>query len=434
MKFRKESTASPNMELLSRRSSTSKLSTFKRTKSFRASVRLMSKIRNHTNLNLNQMSPVSLHPKGPEPKTSQWSLPFFQKKEESSEGSKKTAKVAKTSRARQKTDDKSETLDAKLRASTESSKIAKDVKQKLSLANRIMGRHRKGSQDGDKITDKHESQVSSKSSSNELLPEVQLEDPEKVSGKRVYPIHPAGEYNSYENPTFCLDSSIDSSVSSFFHEVQPGDLDALEQSIKGGSSKENSSEVKIFDLTIVVDSEKNNEPLSADNKALSANNDLNMESRHSKNNKSFRRCCQVRTDSRKIGETKYDNYQRMDQENPTENKLSISGVVLRSSRNKLDETGYDTRCDLRGVDDPLSEKVSANSSKFTRPRTVDNIANFWSGGRSSFRVKRTGRKKVSQESKELESVSHDRVLVTTTSGSSRSLSPCRKWRSAYSRF
>ena len=438
MKFRKESTASPKMELLSRRSSTSKLTTFKRTKSFRASVRLMSKIRNHTNLNLNQISsPVSVPPKGAEAKISHWSLPFLQKKVEPSEGSKKTEEIPQKSRAREMTDDKSEIPDIEIGASTESSKIAKDLKQKLSLANRIMGRHRKGSQDGDKVADKHESRESSKSASSELLREVQLQDSEQLSGKRVYPIHPAGEHNSYENPTFCLDSSIDSSVSTFFHEVQPGDLDAdVELSLKKDSNKENSSEVKNINskkvevLTIVVDSEKVNETLSANNEALSANNDLNMASRHSKNNKSLRRYCRVRTDSRKIGETKYDNYQRIVEEDEGEKAFSISGVVLRSSMNKLDEAGSSTRCESRGVKEPLCEKVSANSSKFLRPRTVDNIANFWNGSRSSFRVKGTSRKKASQEPKDLESDSHDLVLVTTTSGSSRFLSPCKKWRSA----
>lgn len=53
MKFKKSSSVSPKMELLTRRShATGAKSTFKRSRSFRASVKLMSKIRNHGNLRI----------------------------------------------------------------------------------------------------------------------------------------------------------------------------------------------------------------------------------------------------------------------------------------------------------------------------------------------------------------------------------------------
>ena len=422
MKFKKGTSSSPKMELLSHRSSTSRLSTFKRTKSFRASVRLMSKIRNHTNLNLNRsLSPVSLHSKTSETRSNQWSLSFLQKKVESFEKSKKTDPISEKCRAGQKTGVKSHSLNSEI---TESNKISKDLKQKLSLTNRIMGRHKKTSQDNDKISGKHESQESSKSLNYEHLREVQPKDAEKISREKLYPIHPGGQCNSYENPTFCLDSSIDSSVSSFLYEVQPEDLDDVENSTKKNSSKDDHPEINSLDskktemLTIVVDSERN-DIILGDNEVLKENNDVTR--RNSRINKSLRSCCRTKEESRKIEETKYNNYERLGEEN----EFSFNRVVLRSARDKLDETGFDTRCESRGVEEPLRDKVSANSSKFLRPRTVDNIANFWSGGRSSFRVKRTNRKKVTHETRDLESISHDQVLMTTTSGSSRSLSPCK---------
>lgn len=53
MKFRKTTSVSPKMELLSRRNHATKTkSTFKRSRSFRASVKLMSKIRNTGNLRI----------------------------------------------------------------------------------------------------------------------------------------------------------------------------------------------------------------------------------------------------------------------------------------------------------------------------------------------------------------------------------------------
>lgn len=67
MKFRKATVSSPKMELLPRRSTSSKVSNFKRSKSFRASVKLMSKIRNQAHHRVTssfELSPVSLDPKG----------------------------------------------------------------------------------------------------------------------------------------------------------------------------------------------------------------------------------------------------------------------------------------------------------------------------------------------------------------------------------
>lgn len=383
MKFRKDSSSSPKMDLLSRRSSTGRLSTFKRTKSFRASVRIMSKIRNHTNPNQSTISPQVKE--SVTKTTTQWTLPFLQKKQQQQSESEKKNKT------QEKIDTEKQNIE--LTSSIESIKIAKDLKQKLSLTNRIMGKNRKVTQNNNNKhnINKHERQETSKSTSEQLGKSHYSQDTKKISEKREYPVYPTGEYNSYENPTFCLDSSIDSSVNDFFFPVKSDD--------KNNLNNEKKFELKINDemlksstetLTILVDSKRDNE----------------INNQHFKSEEK---------------EQKYNNYRSMNDE------ANGKSIVLRNNNNssrinKINESEYDnTQYELCRVDVPLCEKVTVNNSKFLRPRTVDNITNFWNGGRSSFRVKKINHKKEVQESKKLESIIHDRVSMTTTLGSSRFL-------------
>lgn len=419
MKFRKETSSSPKMDLLTRRSSTGRLSTFKRTKSFRASVRIMSKIRNHTSIALNQntnqnnQSTVSPQAKESVAKTSHWTLPFLQKKTQSESISNK---IDSKNKAQGKIDNNPESRIIELTTSVESVKIAKDLKEKVSLANRIMGKNRKHLPNN-KISNNHENREFIESTTSEKVGKSHSQDKGKISGKREYPVYPTGEYNSYENPTFCLDSSIDSSVTSFFFKVQSEDLDNVKKSDERNETfSEVKRELKSETLTIVVDSKRDNETLCVINDVACHHH------YYGRNKKKTKNCCQTKEQLWRDDETKYNNYREIGDE---ENGIPINRVILTSERDKIDEADNDTRYESRRVEEPHCEKVSANSSKFLRPRTVDNIANFWNGGRSSFRVKKINHKKSLQESKNLESIIHDRVLVTTTSGSSRSLSLTR---------
>ncbi|XP_046739893.1 uncharacterized protein LOC124407632 isoform X1 [Diprion similis] len=62
MKFRKTASTSPKMELLSRRSSSNPISSLKRSRSVRASLKLVSKIRSHANSMIVVQPPSSLYP------------------------------------------------------------------------------------------------------------------------------------------------------------------------------------------------------------------------------------------------------------------------------------------------------------------------------------------------------------------------------------
>ncbi|XP_043479149.1 uncharacterized protein LOC122509277 isoform X4 [Leptopilina heterotoma] len=387
MKFRKESSSnSPKMDLLSRRSSTGRLSTFKRTKSFRASIRIMSKIRNHTsadcsNQTTNQnQSTISPQSKETIIKTSQWTLPFLQKKQQSDSLSSNKIEVNKKNQSK-KNDDNSETRNIELLKNIESAKIAKDLKQKLSLTNRIMGRNRKGLQNNvnnnnnnnnNKRTDKREKSKSTPSS-EQFEKSHYSQNTEKITGKKEYPVYPTGEYNSYENPTFCLDSSIDSSVNEFFFPVKNDDFDTTVKNTPTIIINENLKS-SMETLTILVDSKR-------DNDKCSVINNFDRNEKKLSNDK-----------------TKYVN-----------NEENGNHVILRSTMNKINETANNSQCEV------TSEKVT--SAKFLRPRTVDNITNFLNGGRSSFRVKKINHKKEVHESKDPESIIHDRVSMTTTFGS-----------------
>lgn len=393
MKFRKVSSSnSPKMDLLSRRSSTGRLSTFKRTKSFRASIRIMSKIRNHTsadcsNQTTNQnQSTISPQSKETTIKTSQWTLPFLQKKQQSDSLSSNKIDTNQKNQAKNN-DNNSETRNIDLIKNIESAKIAKDLKQKLSLANRIMGRNRKGLQNNvnnnnnnndNKRTDKREKSKSTPTG-EQFEKSHYSQNTEKITGKNEYPVYPTGEYNSYENPTFCLDSSIDSSVNEFFFPVKSDDFVTTVNKSPTIIINENLKS-SMETLTILVDSKRDN------NEQCIVINNIDRNEKKSLTDK-----------------TKY-----------VKNEENENNVILRSAMNKINETTNNSQCEV------TAEKVT--SAKFLRPRTVDNITNFLNGGRSSFRVKKINHKKGVHESKDPESIIHDRVSMTTTFGSSRSLS------------
>ncbi|XP_076390562.1 ankyrin repeat and fibronectin type III domain containing protein wide awake isoform X1 [Megachile rotundata] len=388
MKFRKSSISSPKMELLSRRSSNDgRMSTLKRSRSFRASMKLMSKLKSHANLRLNRnagfdLSPVAVRDQRSKKRRNK--LSSFEESSSSPVADTESNVIENPARSEEKILDDLEKDSVSLNE-LESRRISKELKNKLCLTDRIMRRNRK---DTEKAPKKSAGPLSPKVThifrwkSNEESPTTEKKD-----------VHV-----SYENPTFCLDSSLDSSVSSFLFDPENSSRIASEIECNDEMSSERSHQDPV--LTLLVDSRR---PYANETVFEGAAN-----FQCNKNNRpSFR--------------------------SPKARSLSVNDVVLQEDEEiakSLDLNEYRTNfCCQSHRDDDLSSKerkasekmrkTSVCSSKSCRIRTVDNIANFWTNGRgSSFRNKvSVGRKKSIKDSRDHESIGQDRQLVTTTSGS-----------------
>ncbi|XP_071870458.1 ankyrin repeat and fibronectin type III domain containing protein wide awake isoform X1 [Bombus fervidus] len=404
MKFRKLSASSPKMELLSRRSSSDRMSTLKRSRSFRASIKLMSKLRNHASLRLNSgfdLSPLPL--RNTKKRRNQTSLveettwptrsleiPPNDPSKDSSKDSDRSLNSLSTSPSLGHSISSSE---------LESRKITRDLKSKLCLTDRIMGKSRK------------EQEKSSKRNNDASSPRVahifrwkSNEETSSVSnGEKEKRNLFCGSQLSYENPTFRLDSSLDSSVSSFVFEPEHSDH------VKAKEERSIEKSYQDTGLTIVVDPARPAEDetrKSAEDRTVF---DMEANFECNKNNRPVFTITKARS-------------------------LSVNDVVLQDEEaamsslalNTVDGTTlFDWQADDRGIeamekgrkDGEEVRKTSVCSSKSCRIRTVDNIANFWTNARGgSFRSKVTvGRKKSMKDSRDAESM--DRILVTTTSGS-----------------
>ncbi|KAG7210469.1 hypothetical protein KM043_011993 [Ampulex compressa] len=207
MKFRKARSSSPKMELLSRRSTADRMSTLKRSRSFRASVKLMSKIRSHASVRL--ASGFELSPASSRERYKEHGLSSVEEAQERQPDSGK----------------------ASTRSSSEDSrKIAKEFKCKLSLTDRIMGRNRKDL-------------AERPSRSQDAKSRLQRSNEDRNCGSK------GG--SSYENPTFCLDSSFDTSVSGFLYE-QDSESDSRDLEIGPVGGEDNGERQSV--LTVLVDS------------------------------------------------------------------------------------------------------------------------------------------------------------------------------------
>ncbi|CAD1471736.1 unnamed protein product [Heterotrigona itama] len=372
MKFRKSSTSSPKMELLSRRSSSDRMSTLKRSRSFRASMKLMSKLRAHASLRLNtgfDLSPVSS--RGSKKQRNK-SSPTEQIENSSKDASSKSPSLKGNSVSPRSSE-------------SEPHAIARDLKSKLRLTDKIAGRDR------EKLPKKNDIV-------SPIVPRVfrwkSNDETSMPNGEKHKEAVCPGDHMSYENPTFRLDSSLDSSVSGFLFETESSDHVASE--VKEEPSKRNLDP----GLTIVVDCERStggNEAVTGEfarmNLACSMNN----------------RPVFAATKGRSLS---VDDVVLQDEE-------VASSLVLDT----VDGTSFDWRSDYaieKGLknSEKAVRKPSVCSSRSCRIRTVDNIANFWTNARGgSFRNKVTvGRKKSMRDSREPESMD-SRVIFTTTSGS-----------------
>lgn len=431
MKFRKSASSSPKMELLSRRSSGGRMSTLKRSRSFRASVKLMSKIRNHANLRLTaglDFSSVSKDPK------KERKLPVL---EESQDGEKPSSpqKIVEDTNSRAK-DPRVKMDGERLPASPSPRKISasnldvgpreitKDLKNKLSLTDRLMG---KGRKDVERPSTKDEGMKSPKVI-HIFRRRHSMESPrEDTREKDCSDKRASGETDTgrpskhvfYENPTFVLDNSLDSSVSSFLFEVEEEEEEEKEQQREQDGENNRAVSSKRDVLTVVVDSHKaaTNRPFY---RKTSYERDKDEDEEYLENGESrnaFRPRCETDPLSRPC-EARRDH-------------LNINGNRRTTeSFGEFDRPRIKLYCKLHETErknaticlqnQKMHDGVKTCPSKSCKIRTVDNIANFWASRRgNSFRNKMTtGRKRDAKEAKDYERLGQERVFASTSSGSS----------------
>ncbi|KAG5309279.1 ANKF1 protein, partial [Pseudoatta argentina] len=422
MKFCKSASSSPKMELLSRRSSGSRISTLKRSRSFRASMKLMSKIRDHANLRLTAGFDLSSVSKNFVKKECNLSvLEEFQDDEKLSSLRKDSEDM--NSCIKNKIDNEASSSPRKISVSNldvDSREITKDLKNKLSLTDRPMSTGRKNVE---KPWIKNEDVKLPKfihifrrrhsiGSSQEVTQEKDCDDKHEscetdtnVLNKHVF----------YENPTFVLNSSLDSSVSDFFYEVEEGN--EMEQTQKQDSKNERATLSKRNVLTVVVDSHKTaiNRPFCKTNNEEDKNKDEEYLEKPSQNifcyrceNESLRSSWNVRS----------DNSHAINGNRRTTEFLSEFDRLRIQFYCKIHETERKNPT-ICLQNQKIYDDAKIYPSKTCKVNTVDNITNFWTNRRgNSFRNKMAiGRKKDMKDMKNYEQSSQERVFVSTSSGS-----------------
>lgn len=394
----------------------------KRSRSFRASVKLMSKIRNHANLRLTagfDLSSVSknLIKKG-------CNLPVV---EESQDGEKlsNTRESFEGTNSRDKVGGEASPSPRKISApdpDVDSREITKDLKNKLSLTDRLMG---KGRKDVERPSTKDEGMKSPKVvhifRRKHSLESSQEDAREKDCGDRRASCETdmgrPSKHVFYENPTFVLDSSLDSSVSSFLFEVKEEEEDEEQRQEQEGEN-ESAASSKRDVLTVVVDSHKaagNRPPYRKTNYERDKNEDEEYlgESRNA-----FRPRCE--TDSLRHPCDARGN--RLNAINGNRRTTESFGEFDRPRIKfycKIHETER-KNATICLQNQKIHDSVKTCPSKPCKIRTVDNIANFWTSKRgNSFRNKMTtGRKRDAKDTKDYERLDQERVFASTSSGSS----------------
>ncbi|EFN87249.1 Ankyrin repeat and fibronectin type-III domain-containing protein 1 [Harpegnathos saltator] len=375
------------MELLSRRSSGGRISTLKRSRSFRASVKLMSKIRNHASLRL--AVGFELSPSSKNPAKKERNLCVLEDSRHEKAENPQNSRVDGTI-DRKDDDDESRPRKASVSASDDARTIAKDLKSKLSLTDRIMGRGRK---DADKSSVKDESVKSPKvirifrrRHSAESSRESKNHD-----GKRVSCEQDAAQQSqpaSYENPVFLADSSLDSSVSSFLFEVGEEALEDQEE------SKEQDRDGGRNVLTVIVDSHREAIKQPRFGRKASCEHEEHVEE-----DAAFRRRCETdpsrcpckaRNGERQERASASSGYRRIAE---SFSGFDRSRSRLSKSHCKTTHETYAAKGDKaswlqdqgRSLDNVKRTAAACPPSKSCGIRTVDNIASFWTSG--SFRNK-----------------------------------------------
>ncbi|XP_067208007.1 ankyrin repeat and fibronectin type-III domain-containing protein 1 isoform X3 [Linepithema humile] len=422
MKFRKSSSSSPRMELLSRRTSGGRMSTLKRSRSFRASVKLMSKIRDHANIRMTAGFDPSSASKDRDPDALKGRNLDVLKESQDGERSSSPWKSSEntSSRIGDKTDDEVSSSPRRvsvLANDTDSREITRDLKSKLSLTDRIMG---KGRKDVERPSTKNEDVKSPKvirifrkkhSAENSQEDTRGKDCGDKRMSCETY-AHQPNKHVSYENPTFVLDSSLDSSISSFLFEAEEEEnKEKQQQDCKNKRAASCERDV----LTIVVDSNKAatnfyrkvnyDRDKNEDEKCLE-NEDLRSTFRPRCETDPLRHLCEKSSKNSQINAI--NGSRRI-----AESFGAFDHMRIKCSYH-MEKISATSSQDQKFLDD-----VKICTSKSCKIRTVDNIANFWASKRgNSFRSKMaTGRKRDAKETKDYERIGQERVLVSTSSRS-----------------
>lgn len=389
------------------------MSTFKRSRSFRASVKLMSKIRNHANLRLAAGLDLSSVSKDltvkEERKNNLRVLGEFRNAERSSIPWKGTEVAASCHVVEGKIDDEKlspREISASARNDVDSREITKDLKNKLSLTDRIMGKGRKEAANRSAIKDenvrspkairifgrKHNTKCSRENARQKDRSDEQASDETKVY-----------QYtSSYENPMYLPDNSLDSSFSSFLFEAEENERKPQDCKDKRETSRERDI------LTVIVDSHKTTPINRHSYRKISyeRHRNDNGECVENKESQDPMTCPCETTGNRRIAES-FGGFDR-------------SRVKFYCKMHKTEgKSATNCQQNRKLVDDRKKDNATC-ATKSCRIRTVDNIANFWTGGRGgSLRSKMaTGKKRDAKEAKDHERVGRERVLLSTSSGSS----------------
>ncbi|KYM92302.1 Ankyrin repeat and fibronectin type-III domain-containing protein 1 [Atta colombica] len=409
------------MELLSRRSSGSRISTLKRSRSFRASMKLMSKIRNHANLRLIAGFDLSSVSKNFVKKECNLSI-FEEFQDDEKFLSLRKDSEDMNSFIKNKIDNEISSSPRKMSISNldaDSREIAKDLKSKLSLTDRLMNTGRKNIE---KSWIKNEDVKLPKlihifrrrhsiGNSQEVTREKDYSDkhePCEIDTDRL------NKHVFYENPTFVLNSSLDSSVSNFFYEIE--EENEVEQ--RQDNKNECTTLAKRNVLTVVVDSHKatTNRPFCKANNEQDKNEVEEYLEKSSQNTFCYR--CEteplsswnVRNDSHAINVI--NGNQRTTESLSEFDRLRIKFYC------KIHETER-KNATICLQNQKIYDDSKIYPSKSCKVKTVDNITNFWTNRRSnSFRNKMaTDRKKDMKDMKNYEQSSQERVFVSTSTGS-----------------
>ncbi|XP_018360154.1 PREDICTED: uncharacterized protein LOC108759294 [Trachymyrmex cornetzi] len=305
----------------------------------------------------------------------------------------------------------------------DSREITKDLKSKLSLTNRLMST---GHKNVEKPWIKNEDVKLQKlihifrrrhsiGSSQEATREKDSSDKHEPCGTDTDGLN---KHVFYENPTFVLNSSLDSSVSNFFYEVEEGNEMEQRQKQDGKNERSTLSERNV--LSIVVDSHKPaiNRPFCKTNNEQDKNEDEEYLEKPLQN--TFRYRCETEP-LRSSWNVRSDDSHAViviNGNRRTTESLSEFDRPMIKFYCKIHET-ESKNATICLQNQKIYDDAKVYPSKSCKVRTVDNITNFWTNKRgNSFRNKiATGRKRDMKEMKNYEQIGQERVFVSTSSGS-----------------
>jgi len=393
------------------------MSTLKRSRSFRASMKLMSKIRNHATLRLTagfdlssvskdlivkegrNLSVLEEFQDGERPLNLRKDFKDmnFCVKDKIGEASPSPRKISVSN------------FDA------DSREITKDLKTKLSLTDKLMGKSHKDVEKFSKNEDVKSPKIIHIFRRRHSIENSQKDTREKdCSDKHASCETDTNRLNkhvSYENPTF-VDSSLDSSVSSFLFEVE--EEEEVEKQRQEQDERATSSKCNV--LTVVVNSHK-----AATNRLFYRKMSYDEDKEHLSRD-TFRPRCETNP-LRRSCEVKSENSHTINMINrnrrTTESfsEFDRPKIKLYCKVHETERKNAMICLQNQKIDDDIK---TCPSKSYKINNIGDNIANFWTGRRgNSFRNKIvTDKKRDTKETKDYERFDQEQVFMSTSLGSS----------------